>query len=103
MSAFDIVNLGDGPVQKGIAEGLVTLRKTATYILVGEPPELSGDQVARWDGLWEPAQGSIIKLGRPNRNATVYAVAYELEGHEIAAFVYVHDPHTHPDAAPHLH
>lgn len=96
MSAFDMVDLGDGPVQRGIPEGPIILRRTKTYVLVGEPPELSGDQVARFDGLWEPAVGSTIKLGKPDRDATVYAVSYELEGHEIASFVYVHDPETHP-------
>lgn len=99
-SAFDTVNHGDGPVQAGIAAGVVQLSKTKTFILVGEPPELSGDQVAEFNGLWEPAIGSVIKAGSPNRNATVYAVTYELQGNEIASFVYVHDPLTHPDPSP---
>ncbi|MDQ4145677.1 MAG: hypothetical protein M3198_18415 [Actinomycetota bacterium] len=95
-SPFDLVDHGDGPVQAGIAAGVVKLQRTKTYVLVGMPPELSGDQVAEYDGLWEPAVGATIKLGTPNRDAKVYAVSYEVRGNEIASFVYVHDPQTHP-------
>lgn len=95
-SAFDLVDHGDGLVQAGIAGGVVKLSRTKTFVLVGMPPELSGDQVAEYDGLWEPAVGSTIKLGNPNRDGKVYDVSYELVGNEIASFVYVHDPKTHP-------
>lgn len=99
-SAFDIVDLGDGPVQAGIAYDVANLSQTKTFILVGQPPEPSGDQVAVFAGLWEPAVESEIKLGKPNRNGRVYAVVYELVGNEIASFVYVHDPATHPESKP---
>lgn len=95
---FEIVNHGDGPVQAGISEGMVNLRRTKTLVLVGESPDLSGLPVAEFAGLWEPAVGSTIKLGNPNRDAKVYAVSYELRGDEIASFVYVHDPETHPES-----
>lgn len=93
---FELVNHGDGPVQAGIVEGMVTLKTTKTLVLVGESPEASGLPVAEFAGLWEPAMGSTIKLGNPNRDAKVYAVSYELRGDEITSFVYVHDPATHP-------
>lgn len=93
---FELVDDDDGPVHAGIAKGIVTLSKTKTFVLVGEPPELSGLPVAEFAGLWEPAVGATIKLGSPNRDASVYAVSYELRGDEIASFVYVHDPETHP-------
>jgi len=90
---FKIIGEGDDRRQQGAFEGSIPKVSPGdlwTSIVVGQPPETTGETVMMIPGLWEPRIGSIIQLGEPNRNAIVYAHRYQVDG-PIGSIVHVYD------------
>lgn len=95
---FAIIDSPDGRILQGITsdEGLKP-SSPRTYLAVCDGAGKHGNAltVMAIHGLWQPAIGSVVELGNPNREARVCSLRYAVAPDGIlATVVYLDDPAT---------
>ena len=95
---FKIVDSQDGPVQEGrLSESAVPEfgpDGVETVICVRDG-DSGVHEVMKLSGvLWNPAPGSVIELGEPNRDARVLSQVFMVVPGKVASVVCVADPAT---------
>ncbi len=104
-SPFKMVDYDGGQVQAGRRSewGMpsYSVDDLRTYVLIAGPgpwdnARISGQPVAKLEGLWSPEVGATIWVGEPNREVEVVAHRYEFTANGLDSMIFVRDPAT-PD------